>query len=209
MIARFSACFDARASRVCLVAMFPCRALQKGIHWCSVFVQTKSSELRGSAVMLVAASSSKRATAATIGGSTSPNARCDSELGALGEGMETYLPPNPYSCTVFAEDGAELMNAKDVNAVLPYEDIPAILETYVDGIHMVRVEPNVARITMCIARWDEIEGKMIKNRRVTAARIVMPSSTIVDFYNQLHRVILQMEANGAVSRNDGVIRLHH
>lgn len=95
MIARFSACFDARASRVCLVAMFPCRALQKGIHWCSVFVQTKSSELRGSAVMLVAASSSKRATAATIGGSSSPNARCDSELGAtrLRGAMETNLTP--------------------------------------------------------------------------------------------------------------------
>lgn len=84
---------------------------------------------------------------------------------------------------------------------LPYKDILSVAETYADGCHSVMFNGQVAHIVLTVDRPDEPKPpRPLTGNKVTAVRLVMDANGFIETYNQMHRLISALEAQGLIQR---------
>ena len=74
---------------------------------------------------------------------------------------------------------------------LPYKDIPAIAETYVDGFGSMQADDDGVRVTLTVSRPDPPKkgAKGITGYNGTAVRLQMPLRTMLELHTQLSGMI--------------------
>ena len=94
------------------------------------------------------------------------------------------------------------MDKKPADHAFAYADNVAIMETFVDGIHMLTVDAETARVVFTVSRRDARTpgAKQVTGKKVTAARLVMPSHTVIALYNELSKLMGALEARGVATR---------
>jgi hypothetical protein len=97
------------------------------------------------------------------------------------------------------------MEKKAYDQAFQYKDVPALAETFADGIHLVTVDGSSARITFTVSRSDppKTGNKVPTGQKVTAARIVLPLPAMAELYNQLHGMVQVLEQRGLMTREGG------
>jgi hypothetical protein len=74
---------------------------------------------------------------------------------------------------------------------LPYKDIPAVTETYVDGFGSIQADDDGVRIILTVSRPDPPKkgSKLITGYNGTGARLHMPLRTMLELHTQLGGMI--------------------
>lgn len=101
------------------------------------------------------------------------------------------------------------MEKKPYDHAFQYKDVPAVAETFADGVHLVTVDGSTARMTLTISRGEAPKPNQKgppQGQKLTAARVVMPTPAFVELYNQMHQMISGLERVGAVVRDDKGLR---
>ena len=70
---------------------------------------------------------------------------------------------------------------------LPYKDVSTIRETYAENVHTVAVQNGVALIILTVNRPEMPKPNMKKatGSKVTAVRLAMPLSGLLELHQQL------------------------
>lgn len=101
------------------------------------------------------------------------------------------------------------MSKKPPLAALPFNDDPAIRETFADTVEQVVIDDSGLRILFGVTRvtLPKAGDKDVGGYRTVAARIVMPVQGLAALYNQLHQIVRGLEQQGLLSREkDGGVQ---
>jgi hypothetical protein len=91
---------------------------------------------------------------------------------------------------------------QDALKKLPYKDIPAIAETYVNGFGSMQADDDGVKIILTVSRPDTPKKgvKGITGYNGTAARLVMPLRTMLEVHHQLGSMVDLLIQQGIVKR---------
>lgn len=81
------------------------------------------------------------------------------------------------------------------------DDVP---ETYVDSFEGLQVQSQIARMELCSVKMLVPEQvtptSQPKFKKIPVARLVMPLNTLLEFYNNLQRLVVGLESQGLIKR---------
>lgn len=91
------------------------------------------------------------------------------------------------------------MSEKKSPPKLPYKDLPALSETYADGFEGIMFNGRAATLVLTVNRFDEPKPpKPMSGVRVPVVRLVMDANCFIETYNQLHRLVQALAAQGVL-----------
>jgi hypothetical protein len=98
----------------------------------------------------------------------------------------------------------EPVKLKKVFDRLPFSDRPDVAEIYADGLGQTTFNGRSAHLTFTVNRPDQPRPPQPQGGAcVPAARLVLDAETVVDLYNDLSRMIIELEQQGFVRLQDG------
>ena len=93
-------------------------------------------------------------------------------------------------------DEEDITPQKPFDHAFPYKDVPGVMKTFADGVHLVSVNVTTATIVLTVSRADAPRSGHQgppSGEKVTAARLVLPTAAFLDLYNRMHRLVAELQ----------------